>query len=279
MQIIDGKKISNQILETVKVQVSRLSFVPVFCDVLVGSDPASVQYVNMKKKISESMGIKFYSANFPESITGDELVKEIKLLNQVKNMCGIIVQLPLPAHLNRQAILDSIDPKLDVDCLGSVASEKFYNNKSRIGFPTAVACMVALDILDLNLSEKNIVVVGQGLLVGKPVSALLNFRNLKPVLVTNITENKEEFIKNADIIISGTGQGRFIRGEMIKEGAVLIDAGTSEWDGGIVGDVDLDSVKNVAGYVSPAPGGIGPITVAILLSNILQVAKDSNKNE
>jgi methylenetetrahydrofolate dehydrogenase (NADP+)/methenyltetrahydrofolate cyclohydrolase len=274
MEIIDGRKLRNKILTQTKEEVSLLSFTPVFCDVLVGDDPASKQYVQMKAKTAESVGIKFHSANFPANITTEELIKEIKVLNNVEHMCGIIVQLPLPAHLDRQAILDSIDPRLDVDCLGAVAGAKFYNNENNIGFPTALACMAILDTLDLNLSDKNIVVLGQGLLVGKPVAALLNFRDLKPVLVIRQTENKEEFIKKADVIISGTGQGKYITGNMIKQGTVLIDAGTSESNGGIVGDVDLESVKDVAGFVSPVPGGVGPVTVAMLLKNVLQVAKN-----
>ncbi len=274
MDIIDGRKLNKEILAQVKDEVATLPFIPIFCDVLVGGDPASKQYVQMKAKTAESIGIKFHNANFPGTITTEELIKEIKVLNMIEHMCGIIVQLPLPAHIDRQAVLDAIDPTLDVDCLGSVASEKFYNNENKIGFPTALACMAALDTLNLNLSEKNIVVLGQGLLVGKPVAALLHFRGLQPTLVTRQTENKEELIKNADVLICGTGQGKYITGEMIKPGAVLIDAGTSESNGGIVGDVDLDSVKEVAGFVSPVPGGVGPVTVAMLLKNVLQVAKN-----
>ncbi len=273
MEIIDGRKLHKEILIKVKDQVAELPFVPVFCDILAGDDPASLQYVQMKTKTAESIGVKFHSANFPVTITTDELIKEIKFLNDIEHMCGIIVQLPLPAHLDRQAILDAIDPLLDVDCLGSVASGKFYNNQNNIGFPTALACMAILDTLDLHLSEKNIVVLGQGLLVGKPVAALLKFRGVGPHLITRQTERKEELIKNADIIISGMGQGKFITGDMIKVGSVLIDGGTSESSGGIVGDVDLESVKDVAGFVSPVPGGVGPVTVAMLFNNVLQVAK------
>lgn len=279
MQIINGKKIKEEILLKIKEEVKLLSFQPVFCDVLVGDDPASVQYVNMKARTAESVGIKFHSANFPVSITTEELIHEIESLNKIPNMCGIIVQLPLPEHLDRQAILDSIDPKLDVDCLGGVASDLFYAEKNVIGFPTAVSCMTILDSLILPLKDKNIVVLGQGLLVGKPVSALLSFRNLNPILITRQTENKEELIKKADIIISGIGHGKYITKDMVKDGVVLIDAGTSESNGGIVGDVDGESVKDLAGYLSPVPGGVGPVTVATLLSNVLQVAKNFSKHE
>ena len=133
--------------------------------------------------------------------------------------------------------------------------------------------MAVLDSLQLDLKNKKIVVLGQGMLVGKPATALLKFKNLSPISITSQTENKDELIKQADIIISGMGKGKYILGSMIKEGAVLIDAGTSESEGSLVGDVDFESVKYIAGYVSPVPGGVGPVTVAMLLNNVLTVAK------
>ncbi|MCE9549275.1 bifunctional 5,10-methylenetetrahydrofolate dehydrogenase/5,10-methenyltetrahydrofolate cyclohydrolase [Candidatus Nomurabacteria bacterium] len=274
MQIIDGRQLSKESLAHTKQEVGLLNFQPVFCDILVGDDPSSAQYVRMKAKTAESIGIKFHNASFPVSITTADLIKEIQILNKIPNMCGIIIQLPLPSSIDKRAALDAIDSGLDVDCLGSVASEKFYNGSIEIGFPTALACMAILDSLNLDLNKKNIVVLGQGDLVGKPVSALLQFRGLSPVVINSKTENKEELIKKADIIISGIGKGKYITGTMIKEGVVIIDAGTSESDGGIVGDVDLESVKDVASFVSPVPGGVGPMTVAMLLKNVLTVAKN-----
>ncbi len=274
MEIIDGKNLSQEILSQIKREISFLNFQPVFCDILVGNDPASVQYVRMKKVEAEKAGMIFHEAIFADSITTFELKKEIEVLNKTRNMCGIIVQLPLPRHIDTREILDSIEPDLDVDCLGSLASNNFYSGlDNKISFPTALACVYMLDTLNLNLAEKNIVVLGQGMLVGKPVTALLKFRNLSPTIVTNETPNKEEIIKNADVIISGIGQGKYITGNMIKAGAILIDAGTSELNGGIVGDVDLESVKDVAGFISPVPGGVGPLTVSMLLQNVLKIAK------
>ena len=279
MKIIDGKKLRDVILEKVTKAVVLLPFQPVFCDVLVGEDPASVQYVQMKARMAESVGLKFYRANFPASIRTPELIAELKKLNEVKNMCGVIVQLPLPEHLDRRQVLNAIAPELDVDCLGEITSEKFYRGDTSIGFPTALACLAILDSLNLDndpstaLRTRKIVVLGQGMLVGKPVAALLKFRGLHPEIVTRETENKEKIIKEADIIISGMGQGKYIEGHMVKPGAVIIDAGTSEENGAIVGDVDLESVKNIAGYITPTPGGVGPVTVAMLLKNVLKVAE------
>jgi methylenetetrahydrofolate dehydrogenase (NADP+)/methenyltetrahydrofolate cyclohydrolase len=271
--IINGRQIRNEILEKVKEGVTNLSFQPVFCDVLVGSDPVSKQYIDMKAKTAESVGIHFHHAEFPESITTDELVGEIKKLNNVPNMCGLIVQLPLPPHLDKEKILNAIDQHIDVDCLGSEASNVFYNTDISIGYPTAMACMAIIDSIDYDLNNKNIVVMGQGELVGRPVTHLLRIRGLQVDTITRKTENKEELLKNADVIISGTGQGKYLTGDMIKEGVLIVDAGTSESTGGIVGDVDTDSVLGVASYVSPVPGGVGPVTVSMLLNNVLTVAK------
>ena len=284
--IINGRQIRKEILEKVKEGIKNLSFQPVFCDVLVGDDPVSKQYIDMKAKMAESVGIHFHHAEFSKDINTEDLIQEIKKLNKLENMCGLIVQLPLPEHIDKKKVLDTIDKEIDVDCLGEEASRVFYGGDIEIGYPTALACMTILDSIDIfdknpsALSTRKIVVVGQGELVGRPVAHLLSMRNLKVDTVRRSTENKDELIKNADIIISGTGAGKYITGGMVKEGVIIIDAGTSESSGGIVGDVDTDSVLGIASYVSPVPGGVGPVTVGILLQNVLKVAinKEKSKN-
>jgi len=273
MQIIDGRKLRDEILEKIKSEVANLSFQPVFCDVLVGDDPSSAQYVRMKAKTAESIGIKFHSANFPSNITTTKLVEEIQKLNTIPYMCGIIVQLPLPSHIDTKTILDAIDSKLDVDCLGEVCSQAFYAGSEKFVPPTALACMTILDSSGLDLSKKNIVVLGNGKLVGRPVSQLLKNRNYDFITLSSASLNKLEIIKNADVIISGIGQGKYITEDMVKDGVVVIDAGTSEEGGSIVGDVDLESVKEKASYLTPVPGGVGPVTVVMLFRNLLNVAK------
>jgi methylenetetrahydrofolate dehydrogenase (NADP+)/methenyltetrahydrofolate cyclohydrolase len=274
--IVDGRKIKNEILEEIKKEIFALPFTPFFCDILVGDDPASMQYVRMKAKVAESIGIKFRTAEFPSSITTEELMEEIENLNNVPYMCGIIVQLPLPAssNLDKKKVLDAIDPRLDVDCLGVINSENFYNNEGQIGYPTALACVRILDSLNLDLKTMKILILGQGRLVGLPVTHLLKKRGLEVNIVNTKTENRDELIKNADVIISAIGKAKYIKGDMIKEGAVVIDAGTSEDNGVVSGDVDLESLISVASFVSPTPGGVGPVTVAMLLKNVLQVAKN-----
>ena len=268
MILLDGKKIAENILADIKKEIALLDFQPVFCDVLVGNDPASLQYVNLKKKKCESLGIKFYDARFAENISEERLIEEIKKINEIEHMCGVIVQLPLPHSVDMKKILNAIKPELDVDCL----VRNFENS------PTALACMHILDSLNLDLSLKKIVVLGYGNLVGMPVSFNLKKRGLQFEIVKTDTPNKESILKNADVIISGAGDPKYLKGNMIKQGAILIDAGTSESNNSIVGDVDLESVKDVAGYISPVPGGVGPVTIAMLFKNILTVAKDIHAN-
>lgn len=271
--IIDGRKIASNIISNLKSEVAALPVQPVFCDILVGRNPVSAQYVDLKAKKAESIGIKFLRAEFKENIATADLIKEIQKLNQAENMCGLIVQLPLPPALDRRAVLDAIDPSIDVDCIGQSRSGKFYAGDLEIVPPTAAAVMQILESLRLDLKTKNILILGQGALVGKPVTFLLQSRNLTVNIADINTTNTEELMQAADIIISGTGRPKLITVDKIKTGCVIVDAGTAEDGGEIVGDVDFESVKNVASAISPVPGGVGPVTVAMLLSNVVKVAK------
>ncbi len=299
MQLIDGRKIAQGILDQIKSEVEKLSFQPVFCDVLVGNDPASAQYVAMKGRAAERVGIKFREANFPANISTEDLVMKIKKLGKEQNMCGLIVQLPLPASLDKQKVLNSIDSKIDVDSTGQVNTDLFYAGKAYVEFPTAAAVMEGLDFAardaffspsrpsssasesewrDMLCKEfyksKKFLVIGYGQLVGKPVEFLLKQRGARVDVARSKTENIAQLMKEADVIISATGKAKLVSGDKIKFGAIIIDAGTSESGGGIVGDVDFESVKDVASYVSPVPGGVGPVTVAKLLQNVVKVAKN-----
>lgn len=274
MQIIDGKKIKEEMMEEIKKEVEALPFPPIFCDILVGDDSVSAMYVRIKEKAAESVGIKFRKVEFKNEVTTKEIIEEIENLNNVPHMCGIIVQLPLPRDINKEEVLNAIKPELDVDCLGEVTSNDFYNGKEEMAYPTALACMKVLDSVPVDLSEKVIVVLGQGRLVGRPVAHLLRKRNLNVTTINSKTENVENILKNADVIISAIGKGKFVKGDMVKDGVIIIDAGTSEEDGGVVGDVDFELVKDKASYITPCPGGVGPVTVAMLLKNVLEVAKN-----
>jgi 5,10-methylene-tetrahydrofolate dehydrogenase/methenyl tetrahydrofolate cyclohydrolase len=277
MQIIDGRKIKENILENIKKEVLNLSFTPVLCDVLVGDDKVSKSYVSIKEKNALASGFDFRKVELPFSINTEDLIKEIKILNNVPNMCGIIIQLPLPEHIDEKLVLDSVSKDLDVDCLGQEASDDFYNNRENIfSYPTAMACVLILDSLNLDLLNKKIVVIGQGKLVGRPVTHILNSRGLKVDIVNSNTSSKDLIIKEADIIISAVGKDKFIKKYMLKPGVVIIDAGTSEENGTIYGDVDLEEVSGIPSFITPCPGGVGPVTVAMLLANVLKVAKIKN---
>ncbi len=271
--ILDGKKIAVEILAKVKSEVAKLSFQPVFCDVLVGGDPASAQYVKMKGRMAEKLGIKFKNAHFPESISTENLVAEIKKINQEPNICGLIVQLPLPSAIDKQAVLDAIESKIDVDCTGKVNMDLFYTGHAYVINPTAGSVMELLDSAKVDLKDKKFLVIGHGQLVGKPVEFLLKARGFAVDVARSKTENILELMKNADVIISAVGKPKLISGDKIKAGSIIIDAGTAESEGGIAGDVDFESVKNIAGFISPVPGGVGPVTVAHLLNNVLKVAQ------
>lgn len=274
MEIIDGKKIAQKILAELKEEVAALPFQPVFCDVLVGNNPVSAQYVRMKGKMAERIGMRFRKAEFPATITTKELTKEISSLNLEPYMSGLIVQLPLPTHIDKKTILNAIDPRIDVDCIGETNSNLFYSGKTYLKFPTAAAIMVILDSVGVELKGKKVLVIGRGELVGRPVSFLLRQKGLNVRLAHSSTGDLPALIKTADVIISATGRSRLIKGDMIKPGSIVIDAGTSEQNGSIVGDVDLASVEKVSGLISPVPGGVGPVTVAMLLKNVLIVAKN-----
>ena len=272
-KLIDGKKIAREILDGLKEEVSKLSFKPLFCDILIGDDAVSESYVRIKGRQAESVGIGFLLKQLETTCTTETVIAEIKKIQEQPNLCGLIVQLPLPPSLNKEQILTAINPKIDVDCLGKENLTCFYSNNLKIIPPTAAAIVYLLENLDLDLFKRNILVVGQGELVGKPVSHLLKNKGYNVVVADQKTADLKAKTIKADVIISATGQPNLITGGMIKTNAVVIDAGTAESESGIVGDVETDSVGLVASLVSPVPGGVGPVTVAMLLRNVVEAAK------
>lgn len=273
MKLIDGKIIAQEILEDLQNKVAALSYAPLFIDVVVGDDPLSLKFVQIKGRTAEKIGINFKMVQLEQSLSTEAIIDKINELQEEPNLSGLIVQLPLPEHLDKQKILDAINPKFDVDCIGTNNTEAFYSGNAKIFPPTAAAIVSLLDSLGLDLSDKHVLVIGQGDLVGKPVAHMLKSRGLKVTTANSQTQNLASITPFADIIISGTGKMGLLYGSMIKEGAVVIDAGTAESSGGIKGDVDFDSVSKVASAVSPVPGGVGPVTVAKLLENVYEVAK------
>lgn len=270
MTIIDGKILAQEIMADVAVRVRTLPFSPVFCDVLVGSDPVSASYVRIKAKSAEKCGIVFKEATFDESISTESLFQQIEGLNKEPHLGGLIVQLPLPKHIESKKIIDAIDPELDVDCLGSFNKNLFYSGAAVMVPPTAAAIMKILQSLPVDFAGKTIVVVGQGELVGKPITYLCKRRGYTVITADKATVQLSDVTLRGDIVISGTGVPGLITGSMIREGAIVIDAGTAESNGGIVGDIDYETVAPRCSYLSPVPGGVGPVTVAMLLDNVIR---------
>lgn len=276
MQIIDGRQISEKIFFRLKQEFSALSFKPKVYDILVGVDAVSVSYVNIKARAALRLGLDFEILNLDLNISQTELEAEILKINKEPRVCGIVLQLPLPKTLDPEKALNAIDPELDVDSMGKTNLDKFYKGVSEFVPPTVSAIWEILSGLAVDLNTKNILVIGQGQLVGKPVSFFLKSKGLQVNIADSETKEVVFLAKKADIIISATGRPGLIKKEYINPGAVVIDAGTSESSGAIVGDVDFEDVSNVAGYLTPVPGGVGPVTVAMLYTNVAIAAKKKN---
>jgi methylenetetrahydrofolate dehydrogenase (NADP+)/methenyltetrahydrofolate cyclohydrolase len=269
MQIINGTKIRDEVLESLQKRVSALSAAPVFCDVLVGNDPASVQYVDMKIRAAERVGISTHKAEFPESISTESLVSEIKKIAQIPHIAGIIVQLPLPSHIDTKAVLNAIPAEYDVDALSDSISLDFYTSVPTFIPPTAAAVLTMIASLGIDMTDRNVVIAGRGMLVGKPVAHLLAVRGISVQNVDSETPEPWRLFRTADVLISAVGKPGLITGDMIKKDVVIIDAGTSEFNGAITGDVDVASVEKMAYALAPVPGGVGPVTVAMLMQNVV----------
>lgn len=244
--------------------------------VVVGKDPVVAKFIEQKKKAAESVGIEVRIYPFEEKVTTNELRKRLAEIVHEKKNTGVIVQLPLPAHVNSQYILNAVTPGKDADMLSSRALGNFVTGKSAIFPPVVGAARALFEEYGIDYKNKYIAVVGAGNLVGKPMALWLLNEKTTFSVVRSSTKNPEEFLRRADVIISGIGKPKFITADMVKEGAVIIDAGTSESAGKIAGDVDFDSVSPKASFITPIPGGVGPVTVAVLLKNLVMLTKLKN---
>ena len=271
--IIDGRNIAKDINLDTTQRVKQLEFQPLLVDIVVGDDPASLSYVRIKEKKAREVGLAFELHQLSATATTEEVIATVQEISARKELCGLIIQLPLPAHLDSSAILNQIPSRVDVDLLNSKSSELFYAGQSALVPPTAAAILHILDSIPEDWSSKQFLVLGQGELVGKPISYLLKQRGFKIAVADSGTEDMDALIRSADCIISGAGQPNLITAAQVKDGVIIIDAGTSEAGGALTGDVDFSSVEPKAKYITPVPGGVGPVTVAMLLANVVQVAE------
>ncbi len=262
--LIDGRKIAGEILEQVGRDVLLLPFTPKLVDIVVGSNPVVDQYVGIKRSRSASVGIDFEERKFPEGVAEVQLAAAVNEICREPNICGVIVQLPLPSHMDKQLVVDGIDPRFDVDAITS--------RQKVIESPTATAVMKMLDYAGVNVAGKHAVVVGAGDLVGKPVAALLKDAGAHVSVADASTKNLSQLCLVADILVSAAGVPGLITAGMVNERCVVIDAGTSDTVVGISGDVDFENVARKVAAISPVPGGVGPVAVAMLLANVAKVA-------
>lgn len=269
--IIDGKKISAQVKDECRDRVANEGLDVTLAVIQVGNDPASTVYVGNKKKACEYIGIQSLSYELPEETTEQELLSLVEELNQKKSVNGILVQLPLPSHIDEDKIIEAISPKKDVDgfhpqSVGALS----------IGQPGFVSCTPAgiiqlLKRSGVEIDGKECVIVGRSNIVGKPMAMLMLRENATVTICHSHTKNLAEVTKRADILIVAIGKPKFITADYVKEGAVVIDVGIHRPEGGkLCGDVDFNSVEPVASLITPVPGGVGPMTIAMLMNNCVE---------
>ena len=272
--ILDGKKLRDKIFESLKAELDKMSEKPTLAVILVGENPASQIYVRNKKKTAEKLGINSLSIEYPADISEKELLSKIQELNNDKNITAILVQLPLPEHINKNKIIDAILPQKDVDGLTPYNLGKLFSGEEPYVYPcTPKGILLLLDEYNIELDGKNIVVVGRSNLVGKPVAQMLLKRNATVTMCHSHTKNLSEITKTADIVVSAVGKN-VIGEKMLKSNCVVIDVGIfRDENGKISGDVDFENVSKISAYISPVPGGVGPMTIASLMLNTVELAK------
>ena len=278
--IIDGKKIAETLRQKLKKEIieikSSFKSVPGLTVILIGEDPASKIYVKNKEKFSKEIGINSEVIKYPENIEEKEVLSKIIELNKNKKVSGILVQLPLPKHINKQKVIETILPEKDVDGfhpinVGNLSSG--YDSKIPC---TPLGCFILLKEVEKNLSGKHAVVIGRSNLNGKPMAQLLLKENCTVTITHSKTKDLKSQCNKADIIIAAVGKPKLVKGDWVKKNAIVIDVGINKTTDGIVGDVDFNEVSKVARAITPVPGGVGPMTIACLLRNTVECFKRAN---
>jgi len=282
MQLIDGKSLSKKVQNFVQSEVELLknekNIVPGLAVVIVGDDPASHAYVSMKEKACKNVGFYSIAHKMPDTITQEEIIKIIMMMNNNPHIHGILVQLPLPDHIDTNKILEVIDPKKDVDGFHAYNVGRMVTNLESFVACTPLGVMKMFEEYEIDLRGKDVVVVGASNIVGKPMASLLLNADATVTVTHVYTKDLAAHTRNADIVIVGVGVPNLIKEDMVKEGAVVIDIGINRLENGsLVGDVDFEAVAPKCSYITPVPGGVGPMTIAMLLSNTLTAAKNFAK--
>ena len=276
-KIIDGKKISEKIISEIKSKIKNLREKPGLALVLVGNNPASEIYVNFKEKTCKEAGFYCERLNFGRDTSEMDLLKLVNELNQKTNIHGILVQLPLPKQINEHLIINSILPHKDVDGFTPLNLGYLFSANPILMPATARAVMHLIESTGAKIEGKSAVVIGRSRIVGKPVAMMLLDKNATVTICHSKTKNLSEYTKKADIIVAAAGKIGLIKKEMVKVGSIVIDVGINRTDGKVAGDVDFANVKEVAGYITPVPGGVGPMTISMLMDNTLKAMEISKK--
>ena len=268
--IIDGKQIAKKIRISIAEQVAKLDRKPGLAVVLVGDDPASAVYVRNKDNACKEVGFYSEKINKPADITQAELLSEVERLNKDDKIDGILVQLPLPSHLDANQVIEAINPNKDVDGFHSENVGKLMQNKPYLRPCTPKGVMTMLATIGVDLVSKNCVVVGASNIVGRPMAMELLNARATVTICNSKTQDLSSKVKQADVVVVAVGRPKMIKGDWIKDGAIVIDVGISRLDdGSLSGDVDFDSAQDKAAWITPVPGGVGPMTIATLLENTL----------
>ena len=270
--ILDGKILANKIIENLKEKTQTLTKKPKLAVLLVGDNPASQIYVRNKQKKAEYIGFESIVLPLPKEATEDNILEHIYILNEDTNINAILVQLPLPEGINTKRIIEAIDPIKDVDGFTSYNFGRLALGYKPYAYPcTPKGIIKLLEEYNIELQGKNVVVIGRSNIVGKPVSLMLQQKNATVTMANSYTKNLKEISKQADIIISAVGKANLITNEYIKENAIVIDVGINRTENGLCGDIDFENIKEKTSFITPVPGGIGPMTIAMLMENTLEL--------
>lgn len=279
--LLDGKETAKQVKielkEKIKVLKETYNKVPTIAIVLVGNNPASEIYVRNKIKAATFVGMNHQLINLDESITMEELLNEVERLNMDDDVSGIIVQLPLPKHLDEQIVINHISNEKDADGFGLLNKGKLFSGLPCLRPATPLGIMYLLDKYNINLEGKRAVVIGRSNIVGKPMALMLLEKNATVTIAHSRTKNLKELTKEADVLVVAIGKAKFVTEDMVKDGAVIVDVGINRVDGVLYGDFDFENVEKKASYITPVPGGVGPLTIAMLLLNTVTAFIEQNK--
>ena len=274
--ILDGKKLRDKILSDLKLKIDKFEKKPKLVVILAGDNPASKIYVNNKKKTAEKLGILSQVIEYPSNVSENELLGKISELNKDETVTAVLVQLPLPSHISKENIMNSIAPEKDVDGFTPYNFGKLFSGEEPMVYPcTPKGILLLLKEYDIELEGKHVVIIGRSNIVGRPLSQMMLNKNATVTVCHSHTKNLPDIIKTADVVVSAAGKN-IIKGEMLKNNCVVVDVGIfKDGNGKTRGDVDFESASRIASYISPVPGGVGPMTITSLMLNTVELFEKS----